>query len=246
MKFTPLVIALALFISGIVYANPPAGITTPPQPETLSSEVTKINDNLYKMGNVKIHKDKRSISIPGSINMADGLVEYLACGLRGKLHESVLALDAEPFHIHAALLLIGLVPGDRPLPFQGSPEPPCGDPLVLRISWKGPDNKLVEYPPEDLIINTDEKKTMEKSDWVFSGSAMNDGRYMAQIDGSVVAVFHDPYAIIDHRSISGADDTHFFANKEILPPYGTPVELKISAEPDPASKKRVSCSSSGR
>lgn len=242
LLFLYLAIVATVIVSGVrqTYAD------AVPPPENISSEIIKLSDDMYQVGNVKINKNKRFISIPGSINMSDGLIEYLACGPRGKLHESVLVLDAEPYHIHVALLLLGLVPGDRPISFQGAPEPPCGDPVVIKISWKGTDNRMIEYSPEDLIINMDDKKTMERSDWVFSGSIIHEGQYLAQLEGSIVAVFHDPNAIIDDRSITGADDTHFFANKEILPPFGTPVEFKIFGENDPAVKKRVSCENAGR
>ncbi len=246
MKRELLFICAAIILAGILSGVRPGYADAVVPPDHISSEIIKLSDDIYQIGNVKIYKNKRYISIPGTINMSDGLIEYLACGLRGKLHESVLALDVEPYHIHVALLLLGLVPGDRPISFQGAPEPPCGDPVKIKISWKGADNKILEYAPEDLIINIDDKKTMEKSDWVFSGSRFLDGKYMAQILGSIVAVFHDPDAIIDHRSIAGADDTHFFANKEILPPFGTPVEFKIFMENDPAVKKRVSCENAGR
>ncbi|MFA5905777.1 MAG: YdjY domain-containing protein [Desulfobacula sp.] len=246
MKRGLLFLYLAIVVTGIVSGVRQTYADAVPPPENISSEIIKLSDDLYQVGNVKIYKNKRFISIPGSINMSDGLIEYLACGPRGKLHESVLVLDVEPYHIHVALLLLGLVPGDRPISSQGAPEPPCGDPVKIKISWKGTDNKIVEYAPEDLIINMDDKKNMEKSDWVFTGSRIINGHYMAQILGSIVAVFHDPDAIIDDRSISGADDTHFFANKEILPPFGTPVELKIFGENDPAVKKRVSCENAGR
>jgi hypothetical protein len=237
---------LVIIVTGIVLGVQTVSGDVAKPPENISSEVIKLSEDLYQVGNVKIHKNQRFISMQGSINMPDGLIEYLACNKRGKLHESILSLDVEPYHIHVALLLLGLVPGDRPISFQGASEPPCGDPVKIKISWRGADNKMMEYSPEDLIINIDDKKTMEKSDWVFSGSRFLNGQYLAQMLGSVVAVFHDPDAIIDDRSITGADDTHFFANKEVLPPIGTQVELKIFAENDPAVKKRVSCENAGR
>lgn len=245
MKHGSLFLYLAIILAGILSASHMVCADAVTPPENISSEVVKLNDGLYRIGNVKIYKDQRFISIPGSINMSDGLIEYLACSLKGKLHESILALDVEPYHIQVALLLLGLVPGDRPIDFQGAPEPPCGDPLKIIISWKS-EGKPVEYSPENLILNIEDKKTMEKADWVFSGSKIFDGQYMAQMEGSIVAVFHDPHAVIDHRSITGADDRHFFANREVLPLVGTPVEFKIFAESDPMIKKRVSCENAGR
>ncbi|MDY0220349.1 MAG: YdjY domain-containing protein [Desulfobacterium sp.] len=220
--------------SGVHFLKTPSSPLTQP-------EIVEISENILRIGNVLINRLDRSVSIKGEVNMTDGLVEYLACTSTGKLHESILTLFAEPYHIHTALLLLGLIPGDRPIQFQGAPEPPCGDPIKILVAWQTK-NQHTEHRPEDLIVNFETKKIMDKTDWVFSGSQMVDGRYMAQVEGSIAAIFHDPFAIVDHRSISGADDRFFHANKAILPPVGTPVEFVIFPEKDLNLKKKVSCS----
>jgi hypothetical protein len=203
-------------------------------------EIIKLEENIFQIGGVKINKKEMSASINGVINMSDGLVEYLACSPKGKLHESVLNLYAEPYHIQMALLLLGLAPGDMPLDFQGAPQQPCGDPVKIMISWKENAQRM-EYSPEDLIVNIKTKTPMEQSDWVFTGSKILDNQYMAQVEGSIMAVYHDPFAMIDHRSKTGADDTLFYANKGILPPVGTPIVFKILQETNLKVKKRVRC-----
>jgi hypothetical protein len=202
--------------------------------------IVELKNNVLQVGTIRINQQERFASIKGEINMSDGLVEYLACSPKGKLHESVLTLYAEPYHIQVALLLLGLVPGDRPIEFQGAQEPPCGDPVGMTISWNA-NEKIMEYPPEYLILNVKNKKIMNKANWVFTGSKILNGNYMAQTEGSIVATYHDPFAIIDHRNVTGTDDTLFFANRNVLPPVGTPVVFKIFAHKDPKVKKRVRC-----
>lgn len=208
-------------------------------------EIVKKSENILQVGAIVINLLERSLSIKGEINMREGVVEYLACTPMGKLHESVLLLFGEPFHIHTALLLLGLSPGDRPIEFQGAPEPPCGDPVSLVVSWKN-GGKEVVYEPENLVMNIHTKKRMEKTDWVFSGSKIIDGQYMAQVEKSIVAIYHDPFAILDHRAISGADDTLMYANPAILPPVGTPVELKILPVENKEIRARVACEPQNR
>ena len=36
--------------------------------------------------------------------------------------------------------------------------------------------------------------------WVFTGSLVRNGRLAAQVTGSIVAIFHDPVALIDNAS----------------------------------------------
>ncbi len=113
------------------------------------------------------------------------------------------------------------------------------------ISWQE-NGQLIQYPPEKLLVNEKATETMETSDWVFSGSQFFDNRYMAQMEGSIVAIFHDPSAIIDHRNDSGSDDTLFFANKNILPPVGTPVMLKLLPVSDSEVKERTRCNNKNK
>lgn len=206
--------------------------------------ITKLQENIFQVGAITINKKERFASIKGEINMSDGPVEYLACTPNGKLHESVLSLQVEPYHIQVALLLLGLVPGDSPIEFQGAPEPPCGDPVRIVISWEE-NGKPKAYSPEHLVTQFRTDKIMEETDWVFTGSQIMDGRYMAQAEGSIAAIFHDPFAIFDHRSLAGADDTLFQANKKVLPPVGTPVIFKIFSQTDPDVKKRTRCENTG-
>lgn len=206
-----------------------------PQPEIIRKSA-----HLLKIGEVLLDRGKGMIAVKGEVNMSEGLVEYLACDPQGKLHESVLTLFAEPYHIHVALLLLGLVPGDRPIDYQGADELPCGGPVHIVISWKE-NGKHRETGPEQLVKNVQSGKTMEPSDWVFTGSQIRDGQYMAQVERSIAALYHDPFAILDHRAASGSSDTFMYANNDLLPPKGTPVEFKIFPVKDSAVKTRTAC-----
>ena len=218
----------------------------PPPPaarvyDTTPPEIMKIGKNLFQVGTVLLDKNKGLIKIPGKINMSDGIVEYIACTSYGKLHESVLSLGARPYHIQIALLLLGATPGNRPIEFQGAAQQPCGSPVVISISWENENRTRVAYPPETLLVNINSKQTMAKADWVFTGSQMMNGQYMAEQEGSIIASFHDPSALIDHRSITGADDTLYHANKKVLPAVGTPVEVTIAPITEAAAKDRTAC-----
>lgn len=189
--------------------------------------IVKLNDHILKIGDVMVHSQKRHVSINGEVNMKEGLVEYLACTPTGKLHESVLKLFADPSHIQIALLLLGLEPGNSPIPFQGAPEIPRGAPLDILVSWQV-NGKEVVCKSGDLILNINSNKTAMNVNWVFTGSQVLEGKFMAREEGSIVAIFHDPSALIDHTNKSGADDTIFYANKNLLPPKGTRVKVRIS------------------
>ena len=213
----------------------------PVESETVSlPSIVMVDENRLKIGDIIIDRKERFVSMEGEINMAEGLVEYFASSGEGKLHESVLKIYAQPYHIQIALLLLGLEPGNQPIEYQGANEKPCGDPVRIMVSWQT-NGEYKEVPAEDLVFNRATDKSMGKTVWVFTGSKIMDGNYMAQVEGSIVSTFHDPFAILDHRSDTGADDTLFFANEKLLPSKGTKVVMKIFAEKDPAIKKATSC-----
>lgn len=215
-----------------------------PQGEPEKSEppvIRKIADGIFRVGGVTVNKNKQFVSVDGAVNMDDGLVEYLACGPRGKLHESVLVLHAQPYHLQVALLLLGLEPGDNPLDRQGGSGVPDGDPVDIWVAWRSADKKEIRQRAEELIFNIKKKKTMPRTHWIFCGSQIIDGRFIAQVEQSIIATYHDPFAMFDHPLATGTDDTLYHANKRKVPPIGTPVTLVIqpAAAKNPGASSRV-------
>ena len=191
--------------------------------------IKKISKGIFSLGNITVNKLEGFVSLNGEVNMDEGLVEYLACGPSGKLHESVLKLDVNPYYLQIALLLIGLEPGNKSLEFQGAPGIPEGDLVDIWISWTNKDKKTVRHRAENLIFNQVDKKTMKHTHWVFAGSQVIDGRFMAQVEHSIASTYHDPFAILDHLLSTGGDDTVYFVNKTVVPPKGTPVTFVIKS-----------------
>ena len=60
--------------------------------------IKKISKGIFSLGNITVNKLEGFVSLNGEVNMDEGLVEYLACGSSGKLHESVLKLDVNPYY----------------------------------------------------------------------------------------------------------------------------------------------------
>ena len=212
--------------------QPPAGRDAPwhPQGEPDKFEppvIKKLSEGVFRVGSVTVNKPEEYISAEGEINMDKGLVEYLACGPLGKLHESVLVLHAQPYHLQVAALLLGLEPGDNPLGKQGGSGIPQGDPVEIWVSWQSNHRKEVRRRAEDLIFNVKEKRAMSHTHWVYTGSEIIDGKFIAQSEQSIIATYHDPFALFDHPLATGTDDTLYYANEQTVPPKGTPITLII-------------------
>ncbi|MDA0837685.1 MAG: YdjY domain-containing protein [Planctomycetota bacterium] len=177
---------------------------------------------------------KKRVEVQGNICLDQGLIEYLACARGGKEHESLLVMDCKPHELFLALQTLGLRPG-KGVDFQGEQRTPSGDKVYLYLEYKE-DDKVVRHRVEDLVWDIQAKKTMERTPWIFVGSKfLNDpdtGKpiFMAQLEGNIIATYHDPYAIFDHPLDTGADDTFYHTNEKLVPQVGTPIKLIILRE----------------
>lgn len=205
--------------------NQPAGVA-----DGLSGGVTApvlqyVAPGIFEIGNCKIIKEESKVEFPASVNMKEGLLEYLLVGSTGKLHESLLRTDVEPYALQVALLLSGLEGSLNPLSSQGDNRLPEGDPVDIRVSWNE-DGKEKKARIEEMVLLG--KNKVDLMPWVFTGSVINNGTFSAQAEKSIIAVFHDPVAMIDHRLESGANDEAWFVNSAKTPPVGTPITVSIS------------------
>src|SRR3989304_3875348 len=95
--------------------------------------VSKIREGVYSVGKVEVYKDKGFIKVPGKVNQRGGLIELLAASPIGKLHESVLVIEAEPLDIQVGLILIGLRGADPSQKQEFGNYKPLGDPVDIRV-----------------------------------------------------------------------------------------------------------------
>jgi hypothetical protein len=189
--------------------------------------VEKVSEGVYKIGSTVLDRNTNEIYLSGEVNMSQGMIEYLACARWGKLHESLLVLDVEPYHLQVALLLMGLEPRGN-LQYQGDSQTPQGDSLEIWIEWENKE-KLLRYRAEDLVFNIARQKPMRHTPWIFTGSRIAQGTFMADVEGSLIATYHDPYAILDHPLPTGADDTLYRVNEKLVPEKGTPLRVILKS-----------------
>ena len=190
-------------------------------------EAEKIGENLYRIGRLTVDMAKREVTVRGWINMNKGAIEYLACCAGGKLHESELVLDTKPMHLQIALILLGLEPKGN-FEYQGDPSSPKGDPVEIWAQWKDGD-EMKNVRAEQMILDSKKETPMKDTQWIFTGSAIFNGRFVADIEKSLIATYHDPAAIINNPLPEGADDTVYAVNSKLVPKRGTSVVLTIKA-----------------
>ena len=218
---------LLLFIPPASGQKPAVAPKSTVQKKARSLQAEKITENTFRVGSSIIDTKARTVTCPGEINMTEGSIEYLAVAAGGKTHESLLRLRVRPLHLQVALLMLDLEPKNI-LKRQGDPATPQGDPVEIRIRWKDSAGQTQERPIEEMILETTSGKPMPKHPWVFTGSRILKEGFEADLSKSLIAVYHDPAAILDNPH-PGAVSNSYLVNSKKTPRQGTRIELVIRA-----------------
>ena len=188
--------------------------------------VERITDSLYRIGKALVDTKTRTIVCPAQVNMDNGSIEYLAVAPGGKTHESLLLVDVRPLHLQLALLLLGLEPKNV-LTRQGEKTTPKGAPVDLFARWRDTQGNLHEAHVEEWVMDTS-GRPMPTHTWVFTGSRIIPQGFEADLEKSLVAVWHDPAAILDNPLSGGAINAYIVNTKRVLK-RATSIELIIKA-----------------
>lgn len=173
-------------------------------------------------------KQRKTITFPATVNMAEGAVEYALVHTTGKVHESVLKTEVGAAEIHVARLLMG-----PPAPARDPKTSPDlqGLRVGLSVRWKAGQEER-SAPLEDLISNTITKKEMTRGPWVYNGSRVVEGTFLAGRDGSIISIIADPDALLNNPRPGRNDDEIWKVNTAVVPAVGTTVVvvLEFTAE----------------
>jgi hypothetical protein len=240
----PLSLAIPAALAAVAALLVPAlGRAEPETARVVSGEVVQI-------GKASADLARRSVTVPGRVCLREGRLAYLAVAERGKTHESLFALDVAPRDLHVALLLLGLrpealAPADRPGADRAAALRP-GDELRLTAAWQV-EGTRVETPVEQLLLDRSTGETLKYNLWIYTGSPLPEPLLARQTGLPLVALWHDPLALVNSRSsrvnpYRGAD-LGIEALTDRLPPVDTPVELTLaSTRPAPAASPQAQAS----
>ncbi len=180
---------------------------------------------------VRINWQERAVEFDVEIVLRRGPLELLACSPRTREHESILRVRAQPMHIFQAMGLIGLEPG-LPLHYDENHDrwiAPTGESLELEVCCR--DGEQDSFAPvERWLLDVRRGRPPERLDWVFAGSrTFDNGRFGADVDGTVICVVDFDTALIGLGSLHTADNEGLWlaANTEAIPPAGSSCTLLI-------------------
>ncbi len=210
----------------------------PFKPEPLPNPVIKeVAPGVLQVGTVKLIKKSREVHIPVTIEMREGLIEYLVVTGRGKVHESLLVTTAEPYHVQVAMLLLNAKgSGGQLIPEDGN-KPVPGQPVDIELHWKK-NGKPKHARIEEFVQTVRPKmKPAKKGPFIFNGSRVFEGQFLAQRDGSIVSLITDNAAQFNNPRPGREDDEMWQPRSDNLPPVDSKATVVIRLLKKVAPKK---------
>ena len=231
-------IAIAFLATAPLLAQAPPEFSPPKE----------IAPGIFKVGTVQLDKNTGTVTFPAKVQMDDGLLEYLLVTPQGPVHETLFVSEAAPQDVHMAMLLLGAKgmvkqpsekqPGRIDAASLAKAPKLTGDRISLSVKWTDKSGKEQSAPPERWIVRrifTPKKPTKivtaEDGPWLYTGSYFYENRFIAQMDGTFIAMVTFPGALINNPRTGSNDDHVWFVKTEAVPPVGTPVEFSIRLEP---------------
>ena len=227
-------------------ATPPAAEPAKPAAESAAPANAKpalvqLDADRFKIGDVEFNKQTRIISFPAVLNQREGLLEYVIVHDKGKVHESLLRTSINATHLNIALKLLRYQTSPELFPLRNEEGFPSGlFPAVapatkaaaraeIRMLWKDGETEH-SASVNECINNTKNDKVMPPGPWIYGGSAVFEGRFVAEMTGDIVAILTNEAAIFNYPGDSnrvGENYGDWFVLTKMVPAIGTPVTVEI-------------------
>jgi hypothetical protein len=249
---------LLSFSAGIILAfcagSPAFAEEAKPDEATKQAAVDVGNLEELKLPGIKIHTKERYVDVDATVCLTEGFLELIACTKDSKEHESVIAVNAKPSHIHASLLLIRAQPGN-PAMAQKLEDggwldiPPRGSEIDVFLVVKDEKGETKERPISDFIVRAQEediygpnavkKPAAERGrfpthTFLFAGSQLykddaGQARYISDQSGNVISLstFGDELLCLPGKHSQENDALSWEIDSTHLPALGTKVLLRL-------------------
>jgi len=194
-----------------------------------------------KLPHLQVNLATHQVRVECEAINAEEKLEFLVCSTGTKEYESVLRSRARPSHLHFALLMLGLQPG-QPVRFneaENSWIPPRGPELKLSCEFRR-DGKTIVIPASRLLRSIKDKTAMPDVNWVFVGAAtLEDGEYAADVTGYLITVVNFEHTVIDIPEVKSNknESLEWEINPEVIPKRNTPIWLIIEPVKPPEKKQ---------
>jgi hypothetical protein len=107
---------------------------------------------------------------------------------------------------------------------------------MIEVSWQV-DGKTEHHRAEELLYNQENKTAMEQDHWVYNGSAIWDGHFLAQREGSIVSPVTDPVCLANNNGSGHDNDKIWIPNASQLPPTNALVSVTFRLPANPSKNQ---------
>jgi hypothetical protein len=191
---------------------------------------------------ITVDKEKKTVTVDAKIAprkvYPDKIypLEVIACWPHPKgkkAHETIVTIDVKPSDVHKALESLGLKAG-KPVQGEGDPAGPALNVYFLVPDAGGLERKV---SMEKAMVDAKNGKAFPKNiEWRFTGSALVQGEYGADVFGTLMAIFPVTAETVlqTELTIKYEGIMKLEVNDKTMPKEGTPVKLVIEV----AAKKK--------
>jgi CubicO group peptidase (beta-lactamase class C family) len=232
----------------------------PPEAAALAASPAAYAELLEKNG-LSLDVQGGTLAMRGSVlhdqqSLGGYPVEYLVVTERGRTHEALVLVRAQPALVDACLRALGAAPGS-PM-HSASKEPPptaeelaagaspwevvpaAGELVDVRLAWSGADGAPRNIPLESALLDLRTGEALAQQDWVYTGGGfgpLRAGRrvlqtFLADAQGDIIGISPldrggEGVCVLERNSPDGADDSLYAVNGAQAPPRGTNVTLLL-------------------
>lgn len=195
----------------------------------IGSQASELPKPTTLVPGVRIDWVAGAVELDAKVVLRKGPLELFACSPQTREHESILVTKAKPTHVFQAMGLVGLQPGS-PVAYDEEKKKwlaPTGEKLRVSIMCNSGGGYV---PARTWVIDPKTKVSPETMSWVFAGSStLPDGRFLADLDGTIICLVDFESALITVAALHTADNSSLWleANTNAIPPVETPCIIRI-------------------
>jgi len=194
-----------------------------------SPQVESLGQGRFRLGVIEFDSTTRAIRFPCRVNLKEDVLEYVLVHAQGKTHESLLTTEVSPLQLQMALKLLSYAQGKGDLldaflaPGEEASPQPAGESVEILIEW----DNAPQRPVNGVIRDRTAAGPLEPGPWICTGSEVIDGKFQAEVEGSIIALYRDPFAMFNSPHPRTRDDENWFPIGKELPEVDQPVILTI-------------------
>lgn len=206
--------------------------------EAPNPSIRTLEDGRLQLGDITFDRKTRGIRFPAEVNMTEGLLEFLVVHRDGKIHESLLLTDISPLDLNIVFKLLGYEASPElyyETDDQGrltgtlrkaSPEQQAKSRLSISALWQD-EGRERRTPLHEWVTHAVTEAPMPGEPWVYGGSFISDGRFVAELSGDLVAIYLSNSALVNYSGKDKESDEVWLPHPTRVPAVGTPVTVII-------------------